>query len=72
MKNTFKRGIAAVLLVLGMTSVTGCFYYRHDSDYAYRDRDWSYRRDYDDHWRDRYYRGRYASNGPRHYDWNYD
>ena len=70
MKNAIKRGVSAVLLVFGITSLTGCFYYRHDRDYGYGDRDWSYR----DYSYDRYHRNwddGYAY-GPRHPDWNYD
>jgi hypothetical protein len=65
MKKTMKQGIAAVLLAFGIMSLTGCFYYHHDTDHVYRDHYPSY--SYDHYWRDGY-----ADNGPRHPDWNYD
>ena len=63
--NAIKRGLSVVLLGFGLMSLTGCFFYSHESDYVYRDPD--YRYSYNRDWR-----GRYADSGPRHPDWNYD
>ena len=71
MKTILKKGISVAVLALGITSLTGCFYYHHDSDYAYHDRDWGYY-DRDGRWHDRDWNDRYTYSGPRHHDWNYD
>jgi hypothetical protein len=67
MKGVLKKTISAALLALGLASLTGCYYYDHDRDWAYREPDWNYHGNWDGHWHDGDWHDRFAY-GPRHWD----
>lgn len=65
MRGLLKRTVSAALLVLGIASLTGCYYYDHDRDWSYREPYWSHPDGggwHDHDWHDRF------AYGPHHWD----
>ena len=66
MKGILKKTISAGLLALAVASLTGCYYYDHDHDWAYREPYWNHGA-WDGHWHDHDWHDRF-SYGPHHWD----